>query len=107
MEKKKVLILGGGFGGVFAAKELARRGANRFDVELMAHPTGFRTCDLCLRRATLYPTELRVLVARTVVKGLGHKQRRRDRNRKSGAGSHKSRAPGQKGLPLPLLTSYV
>jgi len=35
MEKKKVLILGGGFGGVFAAKELARRGADRFDVELI------------------------------------------------------------------------
>jgi NADH dehydrogenase FAD-containing subunit len=31
MEKKKVLILGGGFGGVFAAKELARRGADRFE----------------------------------------------------------------------------
>jgi hypothetical protein len=27
-------------------------------------PDRIRTCDLCLRRATLYPTELRVLVAR-------------------------------------------
>src|SRR6476619_2181555 len=35
MEKKKVLILGGGFVGVFAAKELARRGADKFDIELI------------------------------------------------------------------------
>ena len=27
MEKKKVLVIGGGFGGVFTAKELARRAA--------------------------------------------------------------------------------
>src|SRR5215470_8885758 len=35
MGKKKVLILGGGFGGVFAAKALARRGKDRFDIELI------------------------------------------------------------------------
>ena len=33
--KKKVLVVGGGFGGVFAAKELARRGADKFDIELI------------------------------------------------------------------------
>src|SRR5512145_2860034 len=35
MEKKKVLVIGGGFGGVFAAKELARRGRDEFDIELI------------------------------------------------------------------------
>ena len=34
-KKKKVLVLGGGFGGVFAAKELARIGRRHFDVELI------------------------------------------------------------------------
>src|SRR6476469_10778292 len=70
-------------------------------------PDRIRTCDLCLRRATLYPTELRVRVAANLNQRPPPKQRRSDRNRKSGTGSHKSRAPGQKGLPLPLLTSYV
>lgn len=35
MEKKKVLVIGGGFGGVFTAKELARKGRDQFDVELI------------------------------------------------------------------------
>jgi NADH:ubiquinone reductase (H+-translocating) len=35
VEKKKILIVGGGFGGVFAAKELARRGRGKFDIELI------------------------------------------------------------------------
>jgi NADH dehydrogenase len=35
MNKKKVLILGGGFGGVFAAKALARSARDRFDIELV------------------------------------------------------------------------
>jgi NADH:quinone reductase (non-electrogenic) len=35
VEKKKILVLGGGFGGVFAAKELARIGRDEFDVELV------------------------------------------------------------------------
>jgi len=35
MEKKKVLVLGGGFGGVFAAKALERLGRGRLDVELV------------------------------------------------------------------------
>jgi NADH dehydrogenase len=35
MEKKKVLVLGGGFGGVFAANELARIARRRFEVELI------------------------------------------------------------------------
>jgi len=33
--KKKVLVIGGGFGGVFAAKELARKGRDEFDIELI------------------------------------------------------------------------
>jgi NADH dehydrogenase len=35
MEKKKVLVLGGGFGGVFAAKALERLGRGKLDVELI------------------------------------------------------------------------
>ena len=35
MEKKKVLVIGGGFGGVFAAKKLAHSGKDTFDVELI------------------------------------------------------------------------
>ena len=35
MEKKKVLVIGGGFGGVFAAKELARINRDQFDIELI------------------------------------------------------------------------
>ncbi|MGB2932649.1 MAG: FAD-dependent oxidoreductase [Methyloceanibacter sp.] len=34
-KKKKILVVGGGFGGVFAAKELARIGRDRFDIELI------------------------------------------------------------------------
>src|SRR5688572_32666230 len=33
--KKKVLVVGGGFGGVFAAKALERQGRGRLDVELV------------------------------------------------------------------------
>ena len=35
MEKKKVLVIGGGFGGVFAAKALERQGRGKLDVELV------------------------------------------------------------------------
>src|SRR4029078_13234188 len=35
MVKKKVIVIGGGFGGVFAAKELERHGRDQFDVELI------------------------------------------------------------------------
>jgi NADH:quinone reductase (non-electrogenic) len=35
MEKKKVLVIGGGFGGVFAAKALERQGRGRLEVELV------------------------------------------------------------------------
>ncbi len=35
MEKKKVLVIGGGFGGVFAAKALERHGRGKLDVELV------------------------------------------------------------------------
>jgi NADH dehydrogenase len=34
-EKKKVLVIGGGFGGVFAAKALEREGRGKLDVELI------------------------------------------------------------------------
>ena len=35
VEKKKVLLIGGGFGGVFAAKALERQGRGKLDVELV------------------------------------------------------------------------
>jgi NADH:ubiquinone reductase (H+-translocating) len=35
MDKKRVLVLGGGFGGVFVAKELERKGRGQFDIELI------------------------------------------------------------------------
>jgi NADH:ubiquinone reductase (H+-translocating) len=35
MEKKKVLVIGGGFGGVFAAKALERQGRGKLEVELV------------------------------------------------------------------------
>ena len=35
MEKQKVLVIGGGFGGVFAAKALERHGRGKLDVELV------------------------------------------------------------------------
>jgi NADH dehydrogenase len=35
MDKKKVLILGGGFGGVFAAKALSSKGHDRFEIQLI------------------------------------------------------------------------
>ena len=35
MEKKKILVLGGGFGGVFAAKFLEKLGRGKIDVELV------------------------------------------------------------------------
>jgi NADH dehydrogenase len=35
MEKKKVLVIGGGFGGVFAAKAMERLGRGKLDVELV------------------------------------------------------------------------
>ncbi|MFO7477218.1 MAG: FAD-dependent oxidoreductase [Methyloceanibacter sp.] len=35
MEKKKVLVIGGGFGGVFAAKALERQGRGKVEVELV------------------------------------------------------------------------
>src|SRR3954470_16911948 len=35
MDKKKVLVIGGGFGGVFAAKALERLGRGKLEVELV------------------------------------------------------------------------
>jgi 2-polyprenyl-6-methoxyphenol hydroxylase-like FAD-dependent oxidoreductase len=47
VDKKKVLVIGGGFGGVFAAKELARRGGDKFDIELINNITisSFSRCS--------------------------------------------------------------
>ena len=33
----------------------------QLEIDLNGAPDTIRTCDLCLRRATLYPAELRVL----------------------------------------------
>ena len=35
MAKKKILVVGGGFGGVFAAKALERQGRDKLDIELV------------------------------------------------------------------------
>ena len=35
MTKKKVLVIGGGFGGVFAAKALEKQGRGKLEVELV------------------------------------------------------------------------
>ena len=35
VNKKKVLVIGGGFGGVFAAKALERQGRGKLEVELV------------------------------------------------------------------------
>jgi serine-type D-Ala-D-Ala carboxypeptidase/endopeptidase (penicillin-binding protein 4) len=40
MDKKKVLVIGGGFGGVFAAKALERRARGKVEVELFAPHAG-------------------------------------------------------------------
>lgn len=36
MKKTKVIVIGGGFGGAFAAKELAKRGGKHLDIELIS-----------------------------------------------------------------------
>ena len=36
MNKQRVIIIGGGFGGAFAAKELQKLGGNQFDIELIS-----------------------------------------------------------------------
>lgn len=41
MSKKKVLVIGGGFGGVFAAKALAKLGRDKLDVELINNTNYF------------------------------------------------------------------
>ena len=41
-------------------------------------PDTIRTCGLCLRRAALYPAELRVLTARTVAEHVGRVKCSRD-----------------------------
>jgi hypothetical protein len=39
-------------------------------IEGIGAPDRIRTCDLCLRRATLYPAELRVLGGATLTNSL-------------------------------------
>ncbi|MGH1485824.1 MAG: FAD-dependent oxidoreductase [Cellvibrionaceae bacterium] len=36
MKKRKIIIIGGGFGGAFAAKELSKQGGKQFDIELIS-----------------------------------------------------------------------
>ncbi len=36
MKKTKIIIIGGGFGGAFAAKELSRQGGKQYDIELIS-----------------------------------------------------------------------
>jgi hypothetical protein len=57
-------------------------------------PDRIRTCDLCLRRATLYPTELRVLAADPSESPFP-KQCRCPASREVGIGEEKSRVLGQ------------
>ena len=45
MKKNRVLILGGGFGGLYAALEFEKRRDPDFEVTLMSHITSF-----CLHR---------------------------------------------------------
>ena len=86
MEKKKVLILGGGFGGVFAAKELARRGADRFDIELINNNNYFVFQPLLpeVAAATIHSSDavapLRLLLRGTDPPGRrhGHRFRQED-----------------------------
>src|ERR1022692_1840173 len=74
MDKKKVLVLGGGFGGVFAAKELARRGRDAVDAELINNNNYFVFQPLLpeVAAATIHSSDavvpLRLLLRRTQVR---------------------------------------
>lgn len=41
MKKTKIIIIGGGFGGVFAAKEIHKKGGKAFDIELISERNYF------------------------------------------------------------------
>ena len=74
MEKKKVVVVGGGFGGVFAAKELERRGRDQFDVELINNNNYFVFQPLLpeVAAASIHSSDavvpLRLLLRRTQVR---------------------------------------
>jgi flavin-dependent dehydrogenase len=53
--KKKVLVIGGGFGGVFAAKALARLGRGKLDVELV-NANNYFVFSRCCRRSPPRPS---------------------------------------------------
>lgn len=74
MEKKKVLVIGGGFGGVFAAKELERLGRETFDIELINNNNYFVFQPLLpeVAAATIHSSDavvpLRLLLRHTQVR---------------------------------------
>ena len=74
MEKKKVLVIGGGFGGVFAAKELERLGRDTFDIELINNNNYFVFQPLLpeVAAASIHSSDavvpLRLLLRRTQVR---------------------------------------
>jgi NADH:ubiquinone reductase (H+-translocating) len=74
MGKKKVLILGGGFGGVFTAKELERKGRGQFDIELINNNNYFVFQPLLpeVAAATIHSSDavvpLRLLLRRVQVR---------------------------------------
>jgi len=74
VEKKKILVIGGGFGGVFAAKELARRGRSKFDIELINNNNYFVFQPLLLEvaAATIHSSDavapLRLLLRHTQIR---------------------------------------
>jgi NADH dehydrogenase len=74
MEKKKVLVVGGGFGGVFAAKALERLGRDQFDIELINNNNYFVFQPLLpeVAAASIHSSDavvpLRLLLRRTQVR---------------------------------------
>jgi NADH:ubiquinone reductase (H+-translocating) len=74
LERKRVLVLGGGFGGVFVAKELAKRGRDKVDVELINQNNYFVFQPLLpeVAAASIHSsdavTPLRLLLRRTRVR---------------------------------------
>src|SRR4029434_4578737 len=74
-------------------------------IDFAGAPDTIRTCDLCLRRATLYPAELRVRLQRSV--SLAERTRRRKRPRarfqQGEGGNHAVPVmPSQNFLALPV-----
>ena len=74
MEKKKVLVVGGGFGGVFAAKALELLGRDQFDIELINNNNYFVFQPLLpeVAAASIHSSDavvpLRLLLRRTQVR---------------------------------------